>query len=236
MTNFQQLPLGLAEVSQALVDGDSADGPVTDPSQRRNPTAQLSLPPLTAGVDEVGRGALFGPVVAAAVILSPDREQYLQEIGVKDSKALSHKRREALARTIRETALTWGLGWAHAREIDRINILQATFVAMHRALSRLVPAPEHCLIDGNKTIPQVNLPQTALVKGDSKSLAIASASILAKVHRDRWIVALAEHYPGYALDSNKGYGSAIHRQALKVGGPTPEHRLSFAPCQPQILE
>ncbi|WP_156820086.1 ribonuclease HII [Synechococcus sp. PCC 7336] len=193
------------------------------------------LPLLTAGVDEVGRGALFGPVVAAAVILTPEQAQTLKAEGVKDSKALSERRREELAIAIRETALTWGLGWAHAREIDRLNILQATFVAMHRALSRLVPAPEHCLVDGNKTIPQVQLPQTALVKGDSRSVAIASASILAKVHRDRWIVALSQRYPGYSLASNKGYGSAAHRKALQALGPTPEHRLSFAPCQPQLL-
>ena len=221
MKPFEQLPLGIAGVSESLrvVDCD-----------------RLPLPLLTAGVDEVGRGALFGPVVAAAVILTPDGERELQEIGVKDSKALSHARREDLARQIRDMALTWGLGWVHARNIDRMNILQATFLAMHRALSRLVPAPEHCLVDGNKTIPSVRLPQTPLVKGDSKSIAIASASILAKVHRDRWIVTLADRYPGYALESNKGYGSAVHRQALKELGPTPEHRLSFAPCQPRILD
>ena len=196
---------------------------------------RLPLPPLTAGVDEVGRGALFGPVVAAAVMLTPKQERELQALGVKDSKTLSHQRREELARHVRDIALTWGLGWAHPREIDRINILQATFLAMHRALSRLVPAPEHCLVDGNKTIPSVRLPQTTLVKGDSRSLAIASASILAKVHRDRWIVSLSERYPGYALASNKGYGSATHRQALQELGPTPDHRLSFAPCQPQLM-
>ncbi|MEL7085070.1 MAG: ribonuclease HII, partial [Cyanobacteria bacterium J06597_1] len=176
----KQQPLGLSDLNHWLHD---------------NNPARLSLPALTAGVDEVGRGALFGPVVAAAVILTPEQERRLQAVGVKDSKALSPQRREELARHVREMALTWGLGWAHPREIDRINILQATFLAMHRALSRLVPVPEHCLVDGNKTIPSVRLPQTTVVKGDSHSLAIASASIVAKVHRDRWIVSLANRYP-----------------------------------------
>ncbi|MEM9568363.1 MAG: ribonuclease HII [Cyanobacteria bacterium P01_E01_bin.34] len=202
---------------------------------QENNSACVPLPALTAGVDEVGRGALFGPVVAAAVILTPEGERTLQAVGVDDSKALSHQRREELAKHVREVSLTWGLGWAHPREIDRINILQATFLAMHRALSRLVPVPEHCLVDGNKSIPSVRLPQTTVVKGDSYSLAIASASILAKVHRDRWIVSLANRYPGYALASNKGYGSAAHRQALQELGPTHDHRLSFAPCQPQLI-
>ena len=216
----KQQPLGLSDLNYWL--------------QENNPD-RLPLPDLTAGVDEVGRGALFGPVVAAAVILTPEQERRLQAVGVNDSKGLSHQRREELARYVCEVALTWGLGWAHPREIDRINILQATFLAMHRALSRLVPAPEHCLVDGNKTIPRVRLPQTTVVKGDSRSLAIASASVVAKVHRDRWIVSLANRYPGYALASNKGYGSAAHRQALQTLGPTPDHRLSFAPCQPQLL-
>ncbi len=112
-------------------------------------------------------------MVAAAVILTPDGERELQEIGVTDSKALTSIRRQELAQQIRDIALTWGLGWVHPRDIDRINILQATFLAMHRALSRLVPAPDHCLVDGNKTIPSVRLPQTPLVKADSKSIAIA---------------------------------------------------------------
>ena len=220
MRQVNQQPVGLSDLDGWL--------------QENNP-ARPSLPTLTAGVDEVGRGALFGPVVAAAVILTPEQERQLKAEGVRDSKAVSQQRREILAQHIRAVALTWGLGWAHPREIDRINILQATFLAMHRALSRLVPAPEHCLVDGNKTIPSVHLPQTTVVKGDSRSLAIASASILAKVHRDRWIVSLAERYPGYALASNKGYGSAAHRQALRELGPTPDHRLSFAPCQPQLI-
>jgi ribonuclease HII len=193
-----------------------------------------NLPELTAGVDEVGRGALFGPVVAAATIVTPEQQSLLLNAGVRDSKQLSPQRREELAALIRTTALTWGLGWAHTREIDRINILQATFLAMHRAISRLCPPPQHCLIDGNKVIPQVNLPQTPLVKGDRRSVAIASASILAKVHRDRWVASLARRYPGYDLASNKGYGSATHRQAIQNLGTTPDHRLSFAPCKGQL--
>lgn len=216
----KQPPLGLSDLNHWLQDS--------------NPDC-VSLPALTAGVDEVGRGALFGPVVAAAVILTPEQERQLQAVGVNDSKSLSPKRREELAHHVREVALTWGLGWAHPREIDRINILQATFLAMHRALSRLVPVPEHCLVDGNKAIPSVRLPQTTVVKGDSRSLAIASASIVAKVHRDRWIVSLSDRYPGYALASNKGYGSAAHRRALQALGPTSDHRLSFSPCQPQLI-
>ncbi|MGK7912586.1 MAG: ribonuclease HII [Synechococcus sp.] len=220
MSQPKQQPLGLSDLNHWL-QGNHPD--------------RAPLPTLTAGVDEVGRGALFGPVVAAAVILTPEQEGQLQACGVRDSKTLSPQRREKLARHVREIALTWGLGWAHPSEIDRINILQATFLAMHRALSRLVPVPEHCLVDGNKTIPSVRLPQTTVVKGDSRSLAIASASIVAKVHRDRWIVSLAKRYPDYALASNKGYGSAAHRQALQTLGPTPYHRLSFAPCQPQLI-
>lgn len=184
-----------------------------------------------AGVDEVGRGALFGPVVAAAVILQPHASQHLIELGVTDSKKLSSAKREALVKDIQHCAVAYQIGLASVLEIDRLNILQASLLAMRRAILRLQPSPEFCLIDGNQLVPNLVIPQEAWVKGDQRSVAIASASILAKVWRDRLIVRLAARYPHYHLAQNKGYGSAAHRQALLTYGVSKQHRRSFKPCQ-----
>jgi ribonuclease HII len=184
-----------------------------------------------AGVDEVGRGALFGPVVAAAVIL-PDRAlSELAAAGVTDSKKLTSTQRQELAIQIRATASACQVGVASVSEIDRLNILQASLLAMKRAVLRLKVSPSGCLIDGNQAIPGLPLPQQPLVKGDERSLAIAAASIVAKVWRDRLIVRLAAKYPQYDLAMNKGYGTAAHRQALEQFGTTRWHRQSFAPCR-----
>jgi ribonuclease HII len=185
---------------------------------------------LVAGVDEVGRGALFGPVVAAAVILPDEQLEFLAAMGVTDSKKLTAGQRQVLARQIRSVAIACCVGIASVQEIDRFNILQATFLAMRRAVSRLSPQPEFCLVDGNHCIPQIALPQRAIVKGDQKSLAIAAASIVAKVWRDELITRLAVKYPDYDLASNKGYGTAKHRLALQQKGACRQHRRSFSPC------
>ena len=183
-----------------------------------------------AGVDEVGRGALFGPVVAAAVVLSDTAREELAALGVTDSKRLSSQRREQLVEPIKAFAIAWSIGMASVHDIDRINILQATFLAMQRAIRRLSQRPNLCLVDGNHEIPRLELPQKAIVQGDQKYLEIAAASILAKVWRDILIVRLDRRYPGYGLASNKGYGSVAHRQAIQDLGPTPQHRQSFKGC------
>ncbi|MEM6446077.1 MAG: ribonuclease HII [Cyanobacteria bacterium P01_D01_bin.123] len=193
------------------------------------------LPPNTAGVDEAGRGAWFGPVVAAAVMLTETQREYLQQQGVTDSKQLKPLRRERLATEIRLHARAWALGWAHPHEIDRVNILQATFLAARRALYWLDPQPSACAMDGNHCIANLKLPQIAVVQGDSKCLEIGCASILAKTHRDRWICTLAQQYPGYDLAANKGYGTPAHRRGLEQLGTTPLHRLTFRPCQQRSL-
>ncbi|NEP16527.1 MAG: ribonuclease HII [Leptolyngbya sp. SIO4C1] len=190
---------------------------------------------LVAGVDEVGRGALFGPVVAAAVILPESALQSLQLAGVTDSKRLSANRRTQLSLQIQAAATSCCVGYASVREIDRINILQASLLAMRRAVLRLQPRPTRCLVDGNQLIPALDIAQEAWVKGDQRSLAIAAASIVAKVWRDALIVRLAQRYPGYDLAANKGYGSAKHRAALQTLGPSQQHRQSFKPCQLQLL-
>ncbi len=184
-----------------------------------------------AGVDEVGRGCLFGPVVAAAVILSPTAAEALLKAGVKDSKQLRGATREILYETIRTYAVDCRIGMASAQEIDRINILQASLLAMRRAIARLSPAPDLCLIDGNRPIPNFAISQQTIIKGDQTEVAIAAASIIAKVWRDRLLVRLDRRYPGYHLASNKGYGSRVHQTALQTLGPTRQHRLSFSPCQ-----
>ncbi len=186
---------------------------------------------LIAGVDEVGRGCLFGPVVAAAVILPPSVEADLLAAGVKDSKQLTGDRRLQLARLIREVAIARAVGVASVREIDRLNILQASLLAMKRAIFKLGVQPDLCLIDGNQRIPDLPFPQETVVKGDSTSLVIAAASIIAKVWRDELIVRLAAKYPFYDLTNNKGYGTKKHRLALQKYGRSPQHRLSFSPCR-----
>lgn len=186
---------------------------------------------LVAGVDEVGRGALFGPVVAAAVVLPVADLDLLAELGQKDSKQLSARRRVELAAEIENVVLDWHIGAADVAEIDRINILQASLQAMRRAVLGLDVYPTVCLVDGKFPIPELPLSQVNLIKGDARSTAIAAASILAKVWRDDKIVQLADRYPEYALASNKGYGTSAHREALLRYGPTPQHRQSFRPCR-----
>ncbi len=184
-----------------------------------------------AGVDEVGRGALFGPVVAAAVILPQTAVTALKQLGVTDSKRLSPKKRIDLSQQIQTMAVDCQVGLASVREIDRLNILQATLLAMRRSILRLNPQPQLCLIDGNQSIPNLFIQQQTIVKGDQTSIAIASASIIAKVWRDQLIIRLARKYPEYDLIQNKGYGTKKHRDALQVYGASPQHRLSFRPCQ-----
>ena len=182
-----------------------------------------------AGVDEVGRGPLVGAVVTAAVILDPERPIS----GLADSKKLSEKRREALFEQIIERAVAWSLGRCEADEIDRLNIFQATMVAMERAVSGLEIAPEHVLVDGNYC-PRWAWESEAVVKGDSRVEAISAASILAKVTRDREMLALEANYPGYGFAQHKGYPTPVHLAALSELGATPHHRRSFRPVQEVI--
>ncbi len=179
-----------------------------------------------AGLDEVGRGPLAGPVVAAAVILDPARPVE----GLLDSKRLNESRREQLAMQIQEQALAWAVGRAEVEEIDRLNILQASLLAMQRAAAALDPAPLEALVDGNRC-PELACPARAVVKGDDCIPAIMAASILAKVSRDREMVALAETYPGYGLENHKGYPTKAHIAALQNLGVTEIHRRSFGPVR-----
>ncbi|MCM2330529.1 MAG: ribonuclease HII [Pseudomonas sagittaria] len=181
---------------------------------------------LVAGVDEVGRGPLCGPVVTAAVILDPLRP--IQ--GLNDSKKLTEARRERLFDEIRDKALAWCIGRAEVEEIDRLNILQATFLAMQRAVEGLHIQPRLALIDGNRC-PKLAVPSAPVIQGDAKVPAIAAASILAKVSRDREMAALELVYPGYGLAGHKGYPTPAHLEALRRLGPTPIHRRSFAPVR-----
>ncbi len=185
---------------------------------------------LLAGVDEVGRGPLCGPVVAAAVILDPQRPID----GLQDSKKLTEKRRIELDARIREQALAWCVARAEVEEIDRLNILHATMLAMQRAVEGLQLTPELALIDGNRC-PQLAVPCQAIVKGDDRVPAIAAASILAKVARDTEMQQLDLLYPGYGIAGHKGYPTKQHLQALQQLGATPIHRRSFKPVQ-QALE
>ncbi|OAN32408.1 MULTISPECIES: ribonuclease HII [Pseudomonas] len=181
---------------------------------------------LVAGVDEVGRGPLCGAVVTAAVILDPGKPI----LGLNDSKKLSLARREALFDEIQEKALAWCVARAEVAEIDRLNILHATMLAMQRAVEGLQVQPRVALIDGNRC-PKLAVPSSPVVKGDSQVPAIAAASILAKVTRDREMQALDAFYPGYGLAGHKGYPTAEHLDALRRLGPTPIHRRSFAPVR-----
>ncbi|MCP5160105.1 MAG: ribonuclease HII [Hahellaceae bacterium] len=181
---------------------------------------------LVAGVDEVGRGPLAGAVVTAAVILDPANPIK----GLTDSKKLTDKKREALFPEICEKALAWSLGRAEVEEIDRLNIFQATMLAMQRAISGLKIAPEHVLIDGNHC-PTLDVSSEAVVKGDLRVDCISAASILAKVVRDREMVLLDQQYPGYGLAGHKGYPTRQHVEALNLLGVTPIHRRSFAPVR-----
>jgi ribonuclease HII len=191
--------------------------------------AIASLPPKTliAGLDEVGRGALFGPVVAAAVVVRREQLPSLMELGIRDSKQLSASQRAVLVPEIEAIAIDWQIHYASVREIDRLNILQASLLAMARCVRQLSIQPDFCWVDGNQPIPNLGLPQSCWVGGDRLSPVIAAASILAKVWRDRLIERLAHRYPNYDLAANKGYGTARHRKALATYGATPQHRRSF---------
>ncbi len=189
---------------------------------------------LVAGVDEVGRGALFGPVVAAAVILPASALPQLAIIGVKDSKQLSRLRRLKLAQEIQRLALDWRIGYATSYEIDQINILQASLLAMKRAVLKLKVQPDICLVDGNQSLPDLAIPQQTMVKGDERSLEIAAASVVAKVWRDELVIRFAAKYPNYDLVANKGYGTERHRLALQQYGPSRLHRISFSPCRVEV--
>jgi len=190
---------------------------------------------IIAGVDEVGRGALFGPVVAGAVILTEPVAEQLRQSGVTDSKKLSPLKREQLYPLILTSAIDCQIGIGSVQEIDRINILQASLLAMHRAIARLSPQPTLCLIDGNQPVAGLSMAQRSIVQGDQHSTHIAAASIIAKVWRDRLITRLAKRFAGYDLASNKGYGTPKHRAALKQIGATRQHRLSFKICQQSRL-
>ncbi len=178
------------------------------------------------GVDEAGRGPWAGPVSAGAVILNPDD----LPAGIDDSKALTHARREALEIEIKARALAWGVGFASVEEIDQLNILHATGLAMRRAVEALAIPPAAALVDGNYRF-NLPCPIQTVVKGDSLSLSIAAASILAKTARDRLMVELDETYPGYGFAGHKGYNAPIHAAALQALGPCPAHRRSWAPIR-----
>jgi len=194
--------------------------------------ADPSLPRPVAGVDEAGRGPLAGPVVAAAVIVSED--WFLA--GLNDSKKLTAARREGLVEDIQRTSVAWAIGEASEEEIDRINILQATFLAMRRALEGLPTRPSSVAVDGNRIIPGWPTPQLAIVEGDGKIASIAAASILAKTHRDRRMKELDAVWPGYGFAIHMGYPTPTHLQALAKLGPCPIHRKSFAPVRKKIEE
>ena len=177
---------------------------------------------IICGIDEAGRGPLCGPVCAAAVIL-PDN---CEIEGLNDSKKLSEKKREALFDMIKEQAVSYGIAMASAQEIDEINILQATFLAMRRAVAALAVTPDCALIDGNGK-PGLPMEQRTIIKGDSKSVSIAAASILAKVTRDRYMKEMDKQYPQYAFAQHKGYGTKLHYEKLAEHGLCPEHRRTF---------
>jgi ribonuclease HII len=189
---------------------------------------------LTAGIDEAGRGPLAGPVVAAAVIL--DRKRPIR--GIADSKVLTPEVRAELAQRIQERSIAFGLGWADACEVDSINILQATLLAMRRALLGLRCAPAHVIVDGDRCPSLAGLPLDctieAVVKGDASVTCVGAASILAKVARDRFMCDLELRYPGYGFAAHKGYGTPEHLDALRRLGPSPVHRTSFAPVQSSL--
>ena len=205
-----------------------------DFSAERAMARELGLAPEVAcicGVDEVGRGPLAGPVVAAAVILDPANVP----VGLDDSKKLTAKKRGHLNTVIKEVAVAYAIAEATVEEIDELNILEASMLAMRRAVAALQVPPKGALVDGNKDPGLGNLPTRTLVKGDSRSLSIAAASILAKFFRDQLMAKLSESYPEYGWEQNAGYGVEKHRRALGLVGVSPHHRRSFAPIR-QILD
>lgn len=185
---------------------------------------------LVAGVDEAGRGSLAGPVSAAAVILPPLDEIRTTLSGVQDSKQLSAAERAKQRILIESTSKAWAVGFADSPEIDQVGIASATRLAIQRALNQLTVKPEHLLID-YLVLPNNSLPQTRLVKGDARSLSIAAASILAKTHRDDWMISVANEYPEYNLTANKGYGTADHLKAIETYGYSALHRMTFKPMR-----
>lgn len=176
-----------------------------------------------AGCDEAGRGCLAGPVTAAAVILPPDFSNEL----LNDSKQLTEHQRDTLRPIIEREALAWAVAMVSPQEIDTINILRASFTAMHRALDQLTVRPEHILVDGNRFIPYSDIPFTTIIKGDGKMMSIAAASVLAKTHRDEYMRRIALEYPHYGWEKNKGYPTRDHRAAIVAHGISPYHRKSF---------
>lgn len=184
-----------------------------------------------AGCDEAGRGCLAGPVVAAAVILPKDF--YLE--GLNDSKKLNHKQRDLMRPIIEQQALAWGVGFVDHEEIDQINILNASFLAMHRAIEKLSILPQHLVIDGNRFKKYNDIPHCCIIKGDGKYLNIAAASVLAKTHRDEYMATLATDFPHYNWQSNKGYPTIAHRKAVMEIGMSPYHRKTFNVSDPQLL-
>lgn len=178
---------------------------------------------IEAGCDEAGRGCLAGDVYAAAVILPEGFENEL----LNDSKKLTETKRYILREIIEREAVSWAVGIVTAEEIDKINILRASILAMHRAIDKLKTRPQHLLIDGNKFTPYPNIPHTTVVKGDATYMSIAAASILAKTYRDDYMLALAKEYPQYDWEGNKGYPTAKHRAAIREFGITPYHRKSY---------
>ena len=179
---------------------------------------------IECGCDEAGRGCLAGPVVAAAVILPEDFAHPL----LNDSKQLTERQRELLRPIIEQEALAWGVGSVSPEEIDQINILQASFLAMHRAIDDLILRPQLLLIDGNRFTPYPDSPHECIVGGDGKYMSIAAASVLAKTHRDALMLSLATEYPGYGLEGHKGYPTPAHKAAIRRLGLTPIHRKTFA--------
>ncbi len=185
---------------------------------------------IEAGCDEAGRGCLAGPVVAAAVILPSD---YYNE-ALNDSKKLSEKKRNELRKIIETEALSWAVAFVDHEKIDQINILNASYLAMHQAVEGLGVPPEHLIIDGNRFMKYKNIPHQCIVKGDAKYLSIAAASILAKTHRDEYMMKLHEEFPDYGWDKNKAYATKKHREAIAKYGQSPYHRKSFRLTDDQL--
>lgn len=185
---------------------------------------------IEAGCDEAGRGCLAGPVTAAAVILPEDFHNDL----LNDSKQLTERQRDILRPIIEREAIAWAVAFVSPQEIDEINILKASFTAMHRAIDQLIIKPEALLIDGNRFIKYQDVPHTCIVKGDGKMMSIAAASVLAKTHRDEYMYNIAKDFPQYAWEKNKGYPTPAHRDAIEKYGTTPHHRMTFQLLNPHL--
>ncbi|MGM9745596.1 MAG: ribonuclease HII [Paludibacteraceae bacterium] len=199
--------------------------------KQHQPLAHNLLPDvIEAGCDEAGRGCLAGPVFAAAVILPDDFENPL----LNDSKQLTERQRDQLRPIIEREAVAWAVAQVSPREIDEINILAASILAMHRAIDALAVVPQHLIIDGNRFKPYHDIPYHTIVKGDGKYLSIAAASVLAKTHRDEYMRRLADEFPQYDWQANKGYPTAKHRAAIAQYGTTPHHRLTFQLLEQQL--